>query len=217
LPDELLRLGILITGPRGLPYWQNGSDLGPLGFYDLKGVVETLFDELHLSGVSYEAASHPTFRRGRIARVLLDGEQVGLLGELDPRVVANFDIRSDYPILAADLDLQRLLKAIPDAFQVEPLPAYPAVMEDIALIVDQAVPAADVEGVIRQAGGFLLKNVELFDVYQGGSIPPGKKSLAYHLTFQSSNKTLTDKEASKNRQRIVQQLEQRYGAKLRQA
>jgi phenylalanyl-tRNA synthetase beta chain len=132
-------------------------------------------------------------------------------------VAAHFDLAGDEAALAAELDLERILGLIPDGHLVEPLPAYPAVMEDIAVIVDKALPAAEVTYAIRQTGGFLLKQVELFDVYEGGSIPAGKKSLAYHLTFQSANKTLTDKEAGKNRQRIVQQLEQRYGARLRQA
>lgn len=217
LPDELRRLAIVLTGRRQRPNWQNGSSTEGLDFYDLKGVLEALVDGLHMDGISYAAGSHPTFRPGRTARVLLDGQQIGLMGELHPLVVEGFDIRSgDNPVLAAELDLEPILTGIPTRYDVEPLPEYPAVMEDIAIVIDKSIPAAAIENSIRTAGGFLLKRVELFDTYEGAQIPAGQRSLAYHLTFQSGNKTLTDKEVSKNRQRIVQQLNQQFGATLRQ-
>jgi phenylalanyl-tRNA synthetase beta chain len=90
------------------------------------------------------------------------------------------------------------------------------VHEDLALIVDRQVPAAEVETVLREAGGFLLQRVELFDLYEGRQIPANKKSLAYHLTFQSPSKTLTDREIRRQRERILQRLEQRLGARLRE-
>jgi phenylalanyl-tRNA synthetase beta chain len=110
-----------------------------------------------------------------------------------------------------------ILPLIPDEFQVKAVSAYPAVLEDIALIVDRGVPAAEVLDIIDKAGGYLLQKAELFDVYEGNPIPPGKKSLAYHLTFQSPDKTLTDRVVRKNRERIVKQLERQLGATLRDA
>ena len=82
-------------------------------------------------------------------------------------------------------------------------------------MVDKQIPAADVDEAIRQAGGSLLKDIKLFDVYQGSQLPSGKKSLAYHLTFESPKKTLTDKEVRKQREKILQQMERRFGARLR--
>jgi phenylalanyl-tRNA synthetase beta chain len=216
LPDELRRLAIVLTGRREQPSWQNGSGAEAYDFYDLKGTLEALFDGLHLDGVTYSAGSHPTFRPGRTARLSLDGQQIGLAGELHPLVVEGFDIRGGKAVLAAEIDLEPILNRIPGRYDVEALPEYPAVMEDIAVVVDKNVAAAAIETTIRQAGGALLKRVELFDIYEGSQIPAGKRSLAYHLTFQSGNKTLTDKEVSKNRQRIVQQLNQQFGATLRQ-
>lgn len=216
LPDELRRLAIVLTGRRERPAWQNGSGVEEYDFYDLKGILEALFEGLHLDDVTYSAGSHPTFRPGRTARLSLDGQQIGFAGELHPLVVEGFDIRGGKPVLAAEIDLEPILAKIPGRYEVEPLPEYPAVMEDIAVVVDKGVAAAAIEGTIRQAGGPLLKRVELFDIYEGAQIPAGKRSLAYHLTFQSRNKTLTDKEVSKNRQRIVQQLNQQFGATLRQ-
>ena len=92
---------------------------------------------------------------------------------------------------------------------------YPPVREDVALVVDATLPAASVEAALRTAGGTLLREVALFDVYQGGQLPPGKKSLAYHLTFQAPDKTLTDADVSRQRGRILRLLEQQLGATLR--
>ncbi len=216
LPDELTRLSMVLTGPQQQVYWQNNSQSDALDFFDLKGMVEALLADLHVDGLTVEAASHPTFRPGRTARLLLGEQQLGLMGELHPLVVEGFDIRTDRPVLAAELDLDVLVGQIPPWHHVEPISSYPAVHEDLALVVDKLLPASQVEAQIRQAGGFLLKDVALFDIYEGSQISAGKKSLAYHLTFQSPGKTLMDKDVKKQRQRILQQLERQLGAKLRE-
>jgi phenylalanyl-tRNA synthetase beta chain len=217
LPDELRRLVVVLTGPRQPEHWQGRADAGSFDFFDLKGILEGLFADLRLDGVTFAAARHPSFRPNRTARILLDGKQLGYAGELHPLVVENFEIRSEAPLLAAELDLELILRHVPERFAAEPVPNYPAVREDIAVLVDQSVPAADVAAVIRRSGGPLLKEVTLFDLYEGERIPAGKKSLAYHLTFQSPGKTLTDKEVSKSRQRIVDQLGRQLNGKLRDA
>jgi phenylalanyl-tRNA synthetase beta chain len=216
LPDELTHLALVMTGQRRLAGWQDGSS-GIYDFYDLKGLLEQLFTGLYLPLV-VEPVSHPTFRPGRSARLLVDGQQVGVMGELHPAVVKGFDLRleRDQPVLAATLNLELLLPQVPDTFPYRPLSSYPPVLEDLALVVDRGLPAADVEAALRRAGGLLLSDVALFDVYEGDQIPPGKKSLAYHLTFQAPDKTLTDKDVSKQRQRILKQLEQALGARLRE-
>jgi phenylalanyl-tRNA synthetase beta chain len=217
LPDELRRLGLVLMGQRNKYHWQNGDTPDGMDFYDLKGVLEALFNALHLDGISFASGKHPTFRPGQTARLMLGEQHIGWLGRLHPAVVEGFDIRGDWPVMAAEIDLELLLPHIPEKQLVEPIPVFPAVHEDIALILDKSVAAHEVQSIIERAGGYLLKAAELFDVYEGQSIPAGKKSLAYHLTFQSPNKTLTDKEIRKNRQRIVQQLERQVGAKLRDA
>ncbi len=217
LPDELRRLALVMMGKRQQYHWQNGDAPEEMDFYDLKGILETLFNALRIEGLSFAAAQHPTFRPGQTARLLLGEEQIGWLGRIHPAVVEGFDIRGDWPVIAAEIDLELVISHIPERHRVEPVPVFPAVHEDIALIMDKGVSAAAVQTIIEKAGGYLLKTAELFDVYEGKSIPSGKKSLAYHLTFQSPKKTLTDKEIRKNRQRIVQQLERQLGAKLRDA
>jgi phenylalanyl-tRNA synthetase beta chain len=206
-----------MMGKRNKYHWQSGDEPEEMDFYDLKGVLDALFDALHIKGLSFEAAKHPTFRPGQTARLLLGEEQIGWVGRIHPAVVEGFDIRGESAVIAAEIDLELVIGRIPERHLVEPVPVFPAVHEDIALILDTTVSAADVQSISEKAGGYLLKDVELFDVYRGKSIPSGKKSLAYHLTFQSPSKTLTDKEIRKNRQRIVQQLERQLGAKLRDA
>jgi phenylalanyl-tRNA synthetase beta chain len=218
LPDEPLRLALALTGQRARESWANGqSGASPhYDFFDLKGILESLFAALHLE-IGYEPARHPTYRPGRTARLLLGEQQVGMMGELYPQVVKAFEIRAEreQPVLAAELDLETILKHVPATYDYEPLSPFPPVREDLALVVNVATPAAEVEAALRQAGGRLLKDVILFDVYQGDRLPEGKKSLAYHLVFQAPDKTLNDKEVSRQRQRILRLLEQQLGARLR--
>ena len=122
---------------------------------------------------------------------------------------------SPAPVLAADLDLAALLAAVPAAYEIGAVPTYPPVLEDIAVIVDEDLPAGQVEAAIRQAGGKLLAGVRLFDIFRGEQIGAGKKSLAYSLTYQAPDRTLTDAEAAQVRNRIIRQVEKDLGAKLR--
>ena len=221
LPAEPRRLSIVITGPRSERHWlaTEGPDLD---FFDLKGVVETLLARLHITGAIFEPAEHPTFQKGRAARVLLgdpgaDSEQldsIGVLGELDPAVRGAFGL-PDRRVAAAELNLDILLAHVPVAWFVEPISPYPAALQDLAVIVDEEVPAGAVQNLIAESGGFLLKDVRLFDIYRGDPVPEGRKSLAYALTFQAPDKTLRDAIVTKQVRRIVQRLKKELGAELR--
>ena len=219
LPAELPRLAIAMTGLRERPHWQIGDDAPLYDFFDLKGVVETLFKGLGVS-VRYESAEHPTFRPGRTAAIYLGNskKQLGIFGELHPLVVNNyeFQIERNQPILAADIDLALLFNNLPSSRRVQSLPVYPAVRQDLALVVDQSVSSAQIVQAIQNAGGAWLTEIELFDLYLGDKLPEGKKSLAYHLTMQSADKTLTDKETQKLREKILRQLNTTLGATLRE-
>jgi phenylalanyl-tRNA synthetase beta chain len=108
-----------------------------------------------------------------------------------------------------------LVSLIPDRYEMQPVFAYPPVLEDLALVVDEEIPAGRVADLIQQAGGRIVTNITLFDVYRGEQIGKGKKSLAYSLTYQSSDKTLTDNDVAQLRQRIIRRLDQELGARLR--
>jgi phenylalanyl-tRNA synthetase beta chain len=217
LPDELRKLVIVSRGPRHREFWGDSAVEQPLDYFDLKGVVEDLFQSLHVPDLKYEAGEHPTYRRGRTAKLLLGERQIGWIGEIAAQIVAAYDTRGDWPVIAAEIDLETVIPMIPEIHSLVPVSAFPAIHEDIALIVDNDLTAAEVAALIRRSGGFLLHDVSLFDVFEGGSIPAGKKSLAYHLVFQAPNKTLNDKTVRKQRDRIVKQLAHHLGAKLRDA
>jgi phenylalanyl-tRNA synthetase beta chain len=177
LPDELPRLVIALTGPRALPDWQ-GADTSPMDFYDLKGIVQVLLEELRVGEARYEPWTHPSFHSGKCARVaVLDNrgiasKHLGVLGELHPLVRRNYDL-PETPLLVADFDLQAILELIPERYNVQPVSIYPPVLEDIAIVVDESIPAERVVNLIRQAGGQPVIDIRLFDVYRGDQIEPG--------------------------------------------
>ena len=218
LPDEPTHIGLLMMGPRDLPDWQGDARREPVDFFDLKGIVEALVRDLRISGrVSYRPVEHSTFHPGRAAELVIDRRAVGVLGEVHPLVRQAFGLGLDLeqPVLAAELDLDALIAGIPMLRNVAPVPTQPAVYQDIALVVKRDVAAADLEAVIREAGGDLLEDVRLFDVYEGDPIPAGKKSLAYSLTYRAPDRTLTDKEVAKAHERIARAAQKRLGAELR--
>jgi phenylalanyl-tRNA synthetase beta chain len=217
LPDEKRRLVIVLTGPREPLAWQ-GADTAPMDFFDLKGVIESVLAGLPVKGASYAPpepeAQHPTYLPGRTARLLLDGQPAGWLGEVHPVVREQFDLPAQ-AVLAADLDLDKLLAGVNPRYDVRPVPEYPPVKEDLAVIVNDDVPGATVEAAITGAGGALLADVTLFDLYRGAQIGAGKKSLAYRLTYQAPDRTLTDAEAAKLRAKIIKRLTETVGATIR--
>ena len=215
LPDEPRRLVIAITGPRELVGWQSGAESEPADFYDLKGNVESLLEGLYVQGVQYQPTEHVTYHPGRVAEVLVDGVSVGKLGQLHPLVCENYGL-TEYPVLAAELDVEKLKGATRWQHSVIPVSRYPAVLQDIAVVVEESVPASKVQAVIEEAGGKLLQDIRLFDLYRGEQVGTGKKSLAYGLTIQADDRTLTEKDANKIRDKIVRQLNAQLGATLRE-
>ena len=214
LPEEPHRLAILMTGPRAKAEWMGDAASGNVDFFDLKGVIAGLLDGLHIDDLTYERAKHPSLHPGRSATIKVDEETVGDFGELHPLVARAFDL-TDYPVLIAELDLEQIMALTPVNHLLKDIPNTPPVLEDIALVVPEDTEAAAIEKVIWEAGGDLLRAVTLFDVYQGDSIEAGHKSLAYSLVYQAMDRTLTDKQATKLRNKIIKSVEKRTGAKLR--
>ncbi len=215
LPHELRRLVVVMSGSRSALSWTNGEPI-PMDYFDLKGLVDALIDAAHLPDVSVLPSEHPSFRPSATATLLLGDSPVGIFGELSPRVSAAYAL-TDCPVLAADFDLEMLLHALPDQHSTKPVPRYPAIVEDISLIVDETIPANEVTALIAQTGGKRLARVQLFDVFHSAQLGADKKSLAFRLAFQSEEKTLTDKDAAGLRNKIVKRLAQEIGAELRDA
>jgi phenylalanyl-tRNA synthetase beta chain len=215
LPDEPARLALVLTGRRGAEFWADGTGTKPpaLDFFDLKGVVEALIGDLHVE-VTYRPSTLPYLHPGRAAELLVGGRGVGSFGDLHPKVAEAYGLGGQ-SVLVGEFDLASLLAAVPERHAYVPVPRFPAALRDIAVVVDETVTGERLEAEIRTGGGPLLRGVRLFDVYRGESIPTGKRSLAYALTYQAEDRTLTDKEVDKAHKKIEDRLKHVLTAKVR--
>lgn len=213
LPLETRKLAVFLCGARDLAHWQE-SDQSPMDFYDLKGIIAGLMDNLHVTRIQYQPAKCATFHPGKCALIKYGEQEIGVLGEIHPLVKRNYDF-PDTPILAAELDVDSLASLVPDRYQVNAVPVFPPVLEDLAFVVDEDLHTQQVVDLIQAAGGELITDIALFDVYRGGQAGPGKKSLAFNLTYQAADRTLTDQEVSRIRNKIISQLNDKLGAQLR--
>ena len=213
LPDEILKLAILLSGPRTLKGWQ-AADTSAMDFFDLKGCLQEMLDDLQISGVRYEPAEHPSFHPGKCARIWCEDHLIGVFGELHPLVREHYDL-GDSPTLAAEIDLGTLIAITPERYEVKSVSPFPPVLEDLAVVVDETTPALRVAEVIQMAGGRTVTRIRLFDIYRSEQIGAGKKSMAYSLTYQAPDRTLTDTDVAQIRNKIIRRLEQELGARLR--
>ncbi len=211
LPNEPRRVGIALAGLDGPSSWAHKTQ--PVDFYDLKGIVERMLRDFGIQSSHYVAAKSKTLHPGRSAEVRSNGKSLGILGEVHPLVAKNFDLKGR--LYLAELDLEALIAQSADARRYAPLPKYPGIRQDIAVVVDQSLTALKIEELIWREGGDLLCELNLFDVYAGEQVPPGKKSLAYALLYRSDERTLKDEEAQAVHQRIQRAVEQELGAQVR--
>ncbi len=213
LPNEQVHLAAAITGKRNPSFW-SGSNRDNMDFFDLKGVLEQLFSELHTPEVAFKAGGPEFLHPGKSASIAIGEVELGYLGELHPALMQHYDLLQA-PVLLMDLNLDALLPLAVKDFKVKQISQFPAVLEDIAIVIDETVPNEEIEAVIRQAGGKLLADCTLFDIFRNDQIGAGKKSMAYALTYQSNEKTLNEKDANAIRNKIIKRLEQVLNAKLR--
>lgn len=183
-------------------------------FYDIKGICETMFAQLNVKNVKYEAVTdNPTFHPGRCAKISAGNKVIGIIGEIHPAVSRKYGIET--PVYIAELDFENVFLNIKTDIKFKELPKYPAVTRDIAMLVDKTVPVADIENVIKKASGKMLESLQLFDVYEGKQIPEGKKSVAYSAIYRSADRSLTGDEVQKVFDKVVKNLENQIGAQLR--
>ena len=170
---------------------------------------------LHLqSEISWKQSDSSPYHPGRCACLRLGGEMLGYIGALHPKIRSEFSL-PEQPFCVAELDLDLLLTQWQQAHQMQEISGFTPIYEDLAVVVNQDLSVAQVLGEMEQAGRPLLKQVTLFDVYTGEQVAADKKSLAFALTFQASDRTLQDKDVQKIRQKIVRRLEQACDAQLR--
>ncbi|GAG94941.1 unnamed protein product, partial [marine sediment metagenome] len=204
---------ILLSGPRSEQHWQEDDD-SPMDFFDMKGVLTQMFENLQLKEIDFEAVVHSTFHPGKCASVKIQGLPIGLFGEVHPLVKSNYDL-PEYPVMVAELDVDAIQPLVPDRYNLVTVPVFPPVLEDLAMVVDESISAEQIANLIRKTGGATITDIKLFDVYRGGQAGPGKKSLAFNLTYQNPDRTLTDEEVARIRQKIVKHLDKELGAQLR--
>ena len=213
LPLEQRYLGMALTGPLLPRSWH--ADAPPLfGWMHLKGVIDTLVQRLNVPQVRFAAATHATLHPARAAALSVGGKPLGMAGDVHPQVCERFDL-GDQSVAMLELNLDLLL-AHRQPRSYRPISRFPAVLEDVALVVDDDLPAQAVEDVIHAAGGEWLREVTLFDLYYGAPIPAGKKSLAYALTFQADDRSLTEDEVRVLYRRIQARAAAELGAAMRE-
>jgi phenylalanyl-tRNA synthetase beta chain len=202
----------VMYGARAPLQW--GEPRAPIDFYDLKGAVEQVLEAACVRGASFApGAANDVLHPRSACEVRFGGKLLGTLGELHPAAAQKLDLPRG--VYVFELDFDALVAAAQLVPQYQAVPRFPAVLRDLAVAVDEAVPAASVEETIRQAGGGLVEEVVLFDLYRGEKIAAGKKSLAFAIRYRASGRTLTDEEANKAHALIVARLSERYGAELR--
>lgn len=200
-----------------LPHEQKILTLGSYGrlsFFQFKGVIEAICRELNVKNVSVVAdTENPSYHPGRCAKVYAGETLLGAFGTVHPVVAKKYGFTSE--VLAAELIMDALYAAADRAKRYQPLPKFPASIRDIAVLVEDAVPAASMQKAIEKAAGAILESVKLFDVYKGKGIPEGKKSVAYSMSLRAADRTLTDEECDKAMKKAIEALEQGFGAVLR--
>lgn len=210
-PTEEEHLAGAVTGIWHHHLWQ--GEKKAVDFFVAKGILEGLFSLLGVEQrIRYIQAKRADLHPGRTAIIELDGNEVGFIGQVHPQKQKELDLAETYVF---ELNLAQLFDAETDEVLYEPIPRFPSITRDIALVVDDTISAAKVKDVVIEAGGKLLKEVNLFDVYQGEHLEQGKKSLAFSLRYFDPERTLTDEEVTKAHEKVLKQLHDQLGAALR--
>lgn len=211
LPDEVVKIAGAITGRRNAQGWNQANDM--VDFYDAKGIIEELLANLRVTRYTIEAGTHYAMHPGKTALFKKGRDVIATVGEVHPAVLSAYGITK--PVYIFELDATTVMKYMAKDLKYKALPKYPATSRDLAMLVDVDVNAADIEKAMTKAAGQNLTQITLFDVYTGKQVEEGKKSLAFSLTFQSNDKTLTDAEIDPAIEKIVTKLQKDFNANLR--
>ncbi len=201
-----------------LPFEKENLVIGLIGehedFYALKGIVENVLNTLGIEGYYFEKEiNHPTFHKGRCANILWNGHLLGILGEIHPNVLENFDLSERAYV--ADLHYNILVQIAREDKKYSAIPKYPAVERDMAVLVKDEITSMQIETIVKNVGGELLESVKMFDMYKGKQITEGYKSVAYELVFRAEDRTLVDEAVNKIFNKVLKALESEIGAQLR--
>jgi phenylalanyl-tRNA synthetase beta chain len=212
LPDEPLFISVYLTGQRCPEGWNQAKE--SVDFFDAKGIIENIFDQLGIGGVAYENKNPENFYHpGKACNLILNGEKLGSLGEIHPTVQENFGI--EVPGYYFELDFEKLIAISKEKGQVTSPSRYPDTFRDIAMLVKDDTEASTILEAIRGNKIKELEGVELFDLYKGENIPEGEKSIAVRVRYRSYEKTLTDDEINLMHKKVTESLVKKTGAVIR--
>ncbi len=189
------------------------NSIREVSFFDFKGIVEVVASRMNLPALEFQPLSHPVFKRGQSAAVMVNGKLLGAVGEVDPNVCEAFSVNEKAFLLS--LDVSRLLEMSGGPRPYVSVPRLPAVTQDISVVVDNDVPSSDCVRVIKRAGGDLVESIKFIDQYKGQQVAEGKRGLTYSIVYRDNTKTLTDDEVANVHRRIVRALDKRLNAKIR--
>ena len=210
LPDEVLKLGAVVAGKTEVNWLQTSVDMD---FYFLKGILEQLLSQIGIENPSYNELDDPSYHPGRSARILCQGKELGVIGEIHPQVRKNYGIKPR--ACAFELDVETLYSLSSQKKMMEQITKYPEVERDLAILVNDEIQAVQAVDIIQARGGELLRKVVVFDLYAGEQVAEGYKSLAFRLTFQSADHTLTEEEVNACIENILAKLKNDLQATLR--
>jgi phenylalanyl-tRNA synthetase beta chain len=211
LPEEKEHVAGAITGLWHSHLWQ--GEKKPVDFFVLKGILEGLFAKLGLSEkIEYRQATIDNMHPGRTASVLLNGEEIGFIGQVHPTVQKDMDLKDTYVF---ELSLSAVLEEATPPLSYGSIPRFPSITRDIALVVDKEKSAGELQQIIVEAGGNLLKEVHVFDLYEGDKMEEGKKSIAFSLKYFDPERTLTDEDVTKAHDKVLTAVKDQVGAVLR--
>lgn len=212
LPDERRAATIVMSGARE-EFGIYASEPEEIDYFDLKGVVEHLLTRLGSENAEFTAVDHPSLHPGRAAAVEIDGVQIGIVGELHPRVAERFAV--DRRVAVAEIDLEVFAENLNAPWNVTPVGRHQPIQQDFAIVVPEDVATSKVEDSIRAGAGPLASDIRLFDVYRGENIDPGTKSLAYRVTFAAPDRQPAEHEIERARDRIGNAVAREVGGTLR--
>lgn len=210
---EERRLAIALTGARNPLFWSGNERSAKCDIYDLKGALEEFFEQFGLRGLSYNRRAESTALFLESATINLGKLQLGEFGQLSPALAKRYDLRD--AVFLAELNFDLLIARRNTGKSFKPLPSFPSVRRDIAMVVPESVTHDAVLSVVKQTRPANLENVELFDVFRGQNIPEGQKSMAYAFTYRSAEKTLTDAEVTAAHDKVVASLREKLQATVR--
>jgi phenylalanyl-tRNA synthetase beta chain len=212
---EERRVAIALTGQRALPFWSGGERDAKFDAFDLKGLLEEFLEQFGVRGITFARRDESNALFLESATILLGGKlQLGEFGQLLPTLAKKYDLRD--AVFLAELNVDQLLARRNPAKNFKPLPQFPAIRRDVAMLVPEATTHETVLQAVRKTKPANLETVELFDVFRGKNVPEGQKSLAYAFTYRSSEKTLTDAEVNAAHAKIVEAFKQSLGAAIRE-